>query len=559
MPLSTYFLLVAEIFLRLRCIPFDYRFSLWSLPIGAKAMIFPSLTSFFRITRGDISGIAYLVTNNIVNYLIVILTLSQGLHWPNYIVYGRVIPGMSIGLMAGGFYYAYMAWKLSQKTGSREVTALPSGVSTPAMFVILYGVVTPLHYALDDPEKAWAAATAACLIGGGIEFIGGLIGPWMKRKLPRAALLGTVAGIGFIWMATQGLFDIFYDPIIGMPIMVVAMMGLFGGYLFPGKIPPLVIAIIGGIVYAFALGRSSFDFTGIGMYFPNPVNIFESLSTGFTLVVPYLTIVIPVEIYNFIETMDNVEAANVAGDEYSVREAQFADGICTMVSALFGGIIPNTVWLGHAGLKKEQARIAYSWISGLILGVAGCFGLFSLLNSLVPPAICAITFLWCAIIMLCQAFKATKPKHYAAVAIAMIPAVADFIYNQTTAAVGVSDTWTKTLSSGLPGYAPDITDTLIHNGAIWNGVPAVKCGAIIIGLLLSTLTVCIIDHQLDKAALVCTSGAVMSLFGLIHAAELHINWSSPFFIGYMIMASLCFVLHLGRNTWYKAPKGFEYV
>ena len=54
--------------------------------------------------------------------------------------------------------------------------------------------------------------------------------------------------------------------------------------------------------------------------------------------------------------MDNVEAANAAGDNYSVRETQFADGICTMLSAICGGVVPNTVWLGHAGLKKSQSR-----------------------------------------------------------------------------------------------------------------------------------------------------------------------------------------------------------
>ena len=58
--------------------------------------------------------------------------------------------------------------------------------------------------------------------------------------------------------------------------------------------------------------------------------------------------------------MDNVESANVAGDAYNVCEAQFADGVCTMLSAVFGGLIPNTVWLGHAVLKKSGAGAGYS-------------------------------------------------------------------------------------------------------------------------------------------------------------------------------------------------------
>ena len=84
--------------------------------------------------------------------------------------------------------------------------------------------------------------------------------------------------------------------------------------------------------------------------------------------------------------LKNVEAANAAGDNYNVRETQFADGICTMISALCGGVVPNTVWLGHAGLKKSNAGIGYSLVSGLVLGAAGLFGLFSFLSNMVPPA-----------------------------------------------------------------------------------------------------------------------------------------------------------------------------
>ncbi len=516
-----------------------------------------NVVPFFR--RGDIGGLAYAITNNIVNYLIVTATLAGALGWPNEIVYGRVVPGMSIGLLASGIYYAYMGRRLSRREGRADVTALPSGVSTPAMFVILFGVITPLHYALGDPELEWSAAVAATFIGGFVEFVGGIIGPWMKRNIPRAALLGTVAGIGFIWMATQGVFDVYSDPLIGLPILVVAVIGLFGGYLFPRGIPPLVVAIVGGIVYALCLGRTHFDFSGVGFYFPNPQSTIQSLVNGFAVVVPYLTVVIPIEIYNFIETMDNVEAANAAGDNYSVREAQFADGCCTMLSAAFGGVVPNTVWLGHAGLKKTGAGVGYSLISGLVLGAAGIFGMFTFLNALVPPAICAITFLWCAVIMVAQAFKDTNRKHYAAVAIAMIPPVADYLYTQVTGAVALTGEWAGALDSGLLGYKDEVTGQLIVNGVMWNGVPAVKAGAILIGILLGALTVFIIEKRLDKAGIVCLAGAALSLFGLIHYSQLGFYPGSPFFIAYIVSAVLCFILHSGRDTWFKGPDDYEYV
>ncbi len=509
--------------------------------------------------RGDIGGIAYAVTNNIVNYLIVIATLSGVLGWPDEIVYGSVIPGMSIGLLCGGLYYGFQARRLSKKEGRADVTALPSGVSTTAMFVILYGVIMPLHYALGDPELAWSAALAATFIGGAIEFLGGFIGPWMKRKLPRAALLGTVAGIGFIWMATQGVFDVFGDPVIGLPILFIAMLGIFGGYLFPKRLPPLVIAIIGGIIYAFCLGRTSFDFTGIGFYIPNPVNSIQHLISGFAVVAPYLTIIIPVEIYNFIETMDNVEAANAAGDNYSVRETQFADGICTMISSLCGGVIPNTVWLGHAGLKKANAGIGYSIVSGIILGLSGIFGLFTLLSSAVPRAVCAVTFLWCAVVMVAQAFKECSVKHYAAIVIAMIPPIADFLYTQVTGAVGLANEFTEITSSGLMEYNPQITQALQDAGVMWNGVPSVKAGAIIIGILLGTIAVFIIDKKLFNVFITAICGYILAATGFIHSAKLGLNFTSPYALGYLVLGLVALFLYIFRNKLLEEQDDFNYV
>lgn len=510
-------------------------------------------------STGDLGGLTYTLTNNIVNYLIVIGTLSGVLGWPDELVYGRVIPGMSIGLLLSGFYYAYMAYQLSKKEGRADVTALPSGVSTPAMFVILYGVIMPLHYALDDAELTWSAAVAACFIGGFIEFLGGFLGPYMKKHIPRAALLGTVAGIGFIWMATQGVFDVFADPIVGFPILLVAMLGVFGGYLFPKRIPPLVVAIIGGVIYALAIGRARIDFSGVGFYIPNPATSIEALINGFSVVAPYLTIIIPIEIYNFVETMDNVEAAHAAGDNYSIRTAQFADGICTMASAIFGGVVPNTVWLGHAGLKKSGAGIGFSWMGGVFLGLAGLFGLFTFFSELVPPAICAITYLWCSVIMVSQAFKACEVKHYAGIAVSMIPPVADFLYTQITGAVGIADIWTETLSTGLSGYSPEVTQYLVDNGVMWTGVPAVKAGAVIIGIILGTMVVFIIDKRLDKVGITALVAAALACFGFIHSAALGFYLTSPYVIGYLTMALLCFILHTGRGKWFDAPDNFEYV
>ena len=161
--------------------------------------------------------------------------------------------------------------------------------------------------------------------------------------------------------------------------------------------------------------------------------------------------------------------------------------------------------------------------------------------------------------MLSQAFKACEAKHYAGIGIAMVPPIADFLFTQVTGAVGIADIWTETLSSGLVGYGAEVTQRLSESGVMWNGVPAVKAGAIIIGIILGTLTVFIIDRRLDKAGLTALAGAVLSLFGFIHSAALGVFLKSPFMIGYLIMAVLCFILHSGKDKWLEAPEDFEYV
>ena len=145
------------------------------------------------------------------------------------------------------------------------------------------------------------------------------------------------------------------------------------------------------------------------------------------------------------------------------------------------------------------------------------------------------------------------------VGIAMVPPIADFLYTQVTGAVGVSGVWAETQASGLSGYGPELTNNLLHAGVMWNGVPAVKAGAIIIGIVLSTFVVFVIDRRLDKAAVVAFASAGLSAFGFIHSAMLGFFPKSPFVLAYLIMGILCLVLHQGRGKWFDGDADFEYV
>ncbi|MEA5108376.1 MAG: xanthine/uracil/vitamin C permease [Sphaerochaeta associata] len=506
---------------------------------------------------GDLGGVVYSYFGNIINFIIIAYAL-QGIGWPDSIIYGRVIPGLAVGLMLGCLAYAWQGYRLAKKTGRKDVTALPSGVSTPAMFVYLYGVIYPLHYSGLSPEMCWMAATAACFLGGFIEMLGGFIGPFIRRLIPRVAMLGTVAGIGLVWMATAGLFEVYHDPILGMPVVVIAIIGLIGGYVFKKRIPMLLVSVVFGIVWALFLGRVQVDTSTLGVSLP--VLSIGAVFQGFKYIIPFLSVIIPIEVYNFIETMDNVESAIAAGDEYNVGQTQIIDGVCTMVSALFGSIVPNTVWLGHAGLKKSETGISYSWISAILYALSSVFGLYGFMNSLMPAVVASITFLWCAMLMLVQAYTDVPRRHGAALAIALIPHLADALYTYVRDALGAFGIYleeTLTMNS-----SDEISQAMITYGVVWKGVVAMHSGAIITSILWATVVAFIIDRRLDKASIAFVVASVLSFFGFIHSPALVVGvatMSFPYAVGYLLAAVICYAIHLGHKKIMDVPRRYDYV
>jgi AGZA family xanthine/uracil permease-like MFS transporter len=496
----------------------------------------------------DINGVVYVFAGNIGSFVIAIGTL-KGFGWSDSLVFGRVIPGLCLGLLVSGLYYTWMAIRLAKKEGRNDVTALPFGVSTPVMFVYLFSVILPLQFGLGlDPETTWKYGVAATVIGGLIEASGGFIGPYIRKFVPRAAMLATVGGIALAWMGTRGLFDVYGKPLVGMPVLMVALLGLIGGYNFPKKIPPVVIALGFGIILALTFKEATIVLDQLGKFTP-PIPAFGAAIEGFKGVLPFLVTIIPVEIYNFIETMDNVESAIAAGDNYNVKQAQIADGICTVVGGLFGSVFPNTVWIGHPGLKKSGCGIGFAWVSATLFGVAGFFGVYNFLYYLIPGVIVSIVFLWCTQIIMTQSFADTPIRYGAAVVIALIPHLADIIYTQTGSTF---------LYLGAE-MTPEAMTGIVNAGAMWSGIPYLKPGAILTGMIWATIVCSIIDRRLVKATATLLGAAILTFFGFIHSFALGFN-SGPIniTIGYLMAAAVCGLFYIFRN-YLKYDKRYDYL
>ena len=194
---------------------------------------------------GDWNGFFGLGTNVLLN-LLVLTGILGAIGMPVDIIFGRILPAVGLMLFLGNVYYAWMAKKLADRTGRDDVTALPSGPSVPHMFFVVFVIMLPIKIATNDPVKAWEAGLAWVFIEAVVLFIGAFIAPYVRKYMPRAALLGTLAGISITFISMMPAFRMMDDAIIGLVCFAIILGAWFGGVRFPGKVPGGLVAIAVG-------------------------------------------------------------------------------------------------------------------------------------------------------------------------------------------------------------------------------------------------------------------------------------------------------------------------
>ena len=97
-------------------------------------------------TPGDWNAFFGFGTNILVNLLVLTGLLRFVLKMPDELVFGRILPALGLMMCLCTFYYAWLAYRLAQKTGRNDVCALPSGISVPHMFVVTFVIMLPIAH-----------------------------------------------------------------------------------------------------------------------------------------------------------------------------------------------------------------------------------------------------------------------------------------------------------------------------------------------------------------------------------------------------------------------------
>ncbi|WP_308215298.1 hypothetical protein [Sinobaca sp. H24] len=237
--------------------------------------------------------------------------------------------------------------------------------------------------------------------------------------------------MAFSFIAGEMLFHTFAIPVVGLVALAIILVGFVGKVVFPFRMPASLLAVIVGTILAFTLGYQSpgevaEGLSNVGFYPILPsLAAFDGMTLLFGAAIGLLGVLLPITIYNAIETMNNVEAMSAVGDSYDVRECQAVDGTGTMLGALFGGLFPTTVYIATIGSKEMGAgRLQYL----KCICYTGCrlTGMIAALSALIPLAAIAPVLVFVGMSMVATAFSTTTSRYFPAVALAMLPYLANY-------------------------------------------------------------------------------------------------------------------------------------
>ncbi len=491
-------------------------------------------------TPGDWNAFFGFGTNILVNLLVLTGLLRFVLKMPDELVFGRVLPAVGLMLLLSTVYYAWLAYRLSKETGRNDVCALPSGVSVPHMFVVVFVIMLPIANMTGDPVKGWEAGLAWVFIQGCLLMVGGFIAPVIRKITPRAALLGTLAGVSVAFISMRPALEMFMTPLIGITCFAIILVSWFGRVRYFRGTPAGLVAIAVGSVIAWGSTALGFEhgamsvqalresITGFG--FSLPVPAFAHTFSGFEFLGVILVTAIPFGIYDLVEAMDNVESAEVAGDSFPTTRVLTADGVISTIGCLMGNPFNLAVYIGHPGWKAMGGRIGYSAATGLMVAVLAWTGIVPVIVALVPVVAIAPILLYIGMLIGAQAFQETPRSHAPAIVLALAPHVAAWGKVQIDGALTAAGT-----TASEVGVA-----NLAQVGVLYEGLAVLGGGAILGGLVLGAIGVFVIDRQFNKAGLFAMAGAGLSFFGFMHAEAIGFATSPMVALSYASVGGLLF-------------------
>lgn len=489
--------------------------------------------------RKDLDGFFGLMIDNLIQLILIVTLCRELIHLPDSFIFGKILPGAAISILVGNFFYAWQARQLARETGRDDVTALPYGINTVSLFAFVFFIMLPIVQETKDPVWAWKVGLVACFLNGVIEIAGAFIAEAVRRVTPRAALLSALSGIAITFIAMDFTFKIFAQPLVALVPMGLIFVAYFSHQRLPLGLPGGMVAIAVGTILGWALGTMDGKVLAVHWSLSLPAFAGDSLWEALThpAFLNYFSVIFPMGIFNVVGSLQNIESAEAAGDRFKTFPSLMANGIGSVVAALFGSVFPTTIYIGHPGWKRLGARSGYSALNGVFISFLCLTGTIQAVLGLIPLEAGIGILLYIGIIIVAQSFQETPKEHAPAVALGIVPALAG--WGLMMVETGLRAAGKSLFDVGLSKFNQE--SLAIH------GMIALERGFIFTSMILAAIGVALIERKFFRAAAWSIAAALLAAFGIIHAYDLSAGGISSrfglmaapeFFAAYLMLAAL---------------------
>jgi AGZA family xanthine/uracil permease-like MFS transporter len=462
--------------------------------------------------RKDLDGFFGLMIDNLIQLILIVTLCRELIHLPDEYIFGKILPGAAISILVGNFFYAWQARRLARETGREDVTALPYGINTVSLFAFVFFIMLPIVQETKDPVWAWKVGLVACFLNGVIEIAAAFIAESVRRVTPRAALLSALAGIAITFISMDFTFKIFAQPLVAMVPMAVIFVAYFSHQKLPLGLPGGMVAIAIGTILGWALGKMNGAAPNAHYSLSLPSFTGGSLWEALThpAFLNYFSVIFPMGIFNVVGSLQNIESAEAAGDRFRTFPSLMANGIGSIVAALFGSVFPTTIYIGHPGWKRLGARSGYSALNGIFISFLCLTGTIQSVLGLIPLEAGIGILLYIGIIIVAQSFQETPKEHAPAVALGIVPALAG--WGLLMVETGLRAGGKSLFEVGLARFNQE--SLAIH------GMISLERGFIFTSMILAAIGVALIERRFASAGVWSLAAALFSAVGIIHAYDL---------------------------------------
>ena len=464
---------------------------------------------------GDVNAFFGLMLDNLAGLVLAVGLLSSTFAFPAKFCLYYMIPGTALGVLVGDLLFTGLAFYLARKTANPTVTAMPLGLDTPSTIGLLLFVVGPAFVVAKGSmteaaaaRYAWGVGASAIILSGIIKLAAAPFGDWVRAKAPRAGTLGSLAAVAMVLISFLPLTHVLENPIAGLLSLVIVLITLVARVQPPFRLPGALLALlVGGMCHILLM---LIGLTPQPTIPPLPLAAAQTAwleifpfawVSQFGIACGYLPIIIPFALGTVVGGIDCTESAEAAGDLYDTRVVLGVEALATLAAGFCGGVLQTTPYIGHPAYKAMGGRAGYTLATALFIGVLGLSGYFEMIYALLPAPVIFPILIFVGLEIASQSFHATPARHYPALGLACIPALASLVMIFVDPLLAGRDI------SSLP---PPLNHNLIT-------LRVLAGGFILTSLLWGSMLATIIDRRFKAAAVWLLICAAASAVGLIHS------------------------------------------